>query len=187
MAEVLLSMEHITKIYPNGFVANNDVFFQVNKGEIHALSGENGAGKSTLMKVLFGEEKAEKGRILYKGKELKLDSSTDAIKIGIGMVHQHFMLVPSFTVAENMVLGSVPGRFGHLDKRAARRMTQEISQAYNLIVDPDKRIAELSVAERQKVEILKALLRGAELLILDEPTARFSDAAGNFGTLRARY
>lgn len=171
MSEVLLSMEHITKIYTNGFVANKDVFFQVNKGEIHALSGENGAGKSTLMKILFGEEKAEKGRIIYKGKELKLENSTDAIKSGIGMVHQHFMLVPSFTVAENMVLGSEPGRFGHLDKRAAKRMTMEISQAYNLIVDPDKHVCELSVAERQKVEILKALLRGAELLILDEPTA----------------
>lgn len=171
MAEVLLSMEHITKIYSNGFVANSDVSFQVNKGEIHALSGENGAGKSTLMKILFGEEKPEQGRIIYKGSELKLESSTDAIKMGIGMVHQHFMLVPSFTVAENMVLGYEPGKLGHLDKRTARKMTQEVAKTYNLLVDPDKRVCELSVAEKQKVEILKALLRGAELLILDEPTA----------------
>ena len=128
LSEVLLSMEHITKVYPNGFIANKDVSLSVRQGEIHALSGENGAGKSTLMKILFGEEQAEQGKIFFKGKEIRPENSISAIKMGIGMVHQHFMLVPSLTVAENIVLGMEPGRFGRFDRRAALRMAQEITE-----------------------------------------------------------
>lgn len=170
-AEVILHMENITKVYPNGFVANKGVNFKLYKGEIHALAGENGAGKSTLMKVLFGEEQPEEGRILFKGKEVHIDSPLTAIKMGIGMVHQHFMLVPSMTVAENMVLGLEPQKTGFLDKEEARRKTKEVSKKYGLEIDPDARIMDLSVGLKQRVEILKALLRGADILILDEPTA----------------
>ena len=124
----ILSMENITKIYPNGFIANKNVNFELRSGEIHALAGENGAGKSTLMKVLFGEEQCEEGRIFYKGKEVKIDSPLGAIKMGIGMVHQHFMLVPSMTVAENMVLGLEPEKAGFLDREEARKRTREVSE-----------------------------------------------------------
>ena len=110
MGDYILSMENITKVYPNGFVANKNVNFAVKKGEIHALVGENGAGKSTLMKVLFGVETPEEGRIMLKGREIKVDSPLTAIKYGIGMVHQHFMLVPSLTVAENIMCGNEPKR-----------------------------------------------------------------------------
>lgn len=170
-AETILSMENITKIYPNGFIANKNVNFELRRGEIHALAGENGAGKSTLMKVLFGEERCEEGRIFYKGKEVKIDSPLGAIKMGIGMVHQHFMLVPSMTVAENMVLGLEPEKAGFLDREEARKRTREVSEKYGLEIDPDARIRDLSVGLKQRVEILKALLRGADILILDEPTA----------------
>lgn len=170
-AETILSMENITKIYPNGFIANKNVNFELRSGEIHALAGENGAGKSTLMKVLFGEERCEEGRIFYKGKEVKIDSPLGAIKMGIGMVHQHFMLVPSMTVAENMVLGLEPEKAGFLDREEARKRTREVSEKYGLEIDPDARIRDLSVGLKQRVEILKALLRGADILILDEPTA----------------
>lgn len=170
-AETILSMENITKIYSNGFIANKNVNFELRKGEIHALAGENGAGKSTLMKVLFGEEQCEEGRILYKGQEVKIDSPLSAIKMGIGMVHQHFMLVPSMTVAENMVLGLEPARAGFLDREAAIKKTREVSEKYGLEIDPNARIRDLSVGLKQRVEILKALLRGADILILDEPTA----------------
>ena len=171
LSEVLLSMEHITKVYPNGFIANKDVSLSVRQGEIHALSGENGAGKSTLMKILFGEEQAEQGKIFFKGKEIRPENSISAIKMGIGMVHQHFMLVPSLTVAENIVLGMEPGRFGRFDRRAALRMAQEITEKYKFQINPKERVENLAVGDKQKVEILKALIRGAELLILDEPTA----------------
>ncbi len=170
-AETILSMENITKIYPNGFIANKNVNFELRKGEIHALAGENGAGKSTLMKVLFGEEQCEEGRILFKGNEVKIDSPLCAIKMGIGMVHQHFMLVPSMTVAENMVLGLEPKRAGFLDREEVVKRTREVSEKYGLEIDPDARIRDLSVGLKQRVEILKALLRGADILILDEPTA----------------
>lgn len=169
--EKILCMENITKIYPNGFVANNGVNFELLKGEIHALAGENGAGKSTLMKVLFGEEQPEEGRILFKGQEVKIESPLSAIKMGIGMVHQHFMLVPSMTVAENMVLGLEPAKAGFLKKEEAVRQTIEVAEKYGLPIDPNARIMDLSVGLKQRVEILKALLRGADILILDEPTA----------------
>lgn len=169
--EKILCMENITKIYPNGFVANKSVNFELQKGEIHALAGENGAGKSTLMKVLFGEEQPEEGRILFKGQEVKIESPLSAIKMGIGMVHQHFMLVPSMTVAENMVLGLEPAKAGFLKKEEAVRQTIEVAEKYGLPIDPNARIMDLSVGLKQRVEILKALLRGADILILDEPTA----------------
>ncbi len=171
MAETILSMENITKIYPNGFIANKNVNFELRKGEIHALAGENGAGKSTLMKVLFGEEQCEEGKIFFKGKEVKIDNPLCAIKMGIGMVHQHFMLVPSMTVAENMVLGLEPEKAGFLNKEEAVKRTIEVSEKYGLEIDPHAKVKDLSVGLKQRVEILKALLRGADVLILDEPTA----------------
>lgn len=164
-------MENITKVYPNGIVANKGVDFSVNAGEIHALMGENGAGKSTLMKILFGLEAAEEGHVYLNGKKVEIKSPSDAIKNGIGMVHQHFMLVPSLTVAENMVLGMEPRIRGFIDVEKAIKMTDDISKKYNLSVDPKSVISDLPVGMKQKVEILKALLRGAKILILDEPTA----------------
>jgi len=166
-----LRMEHITKVYPNGVVANNDIMFSADYGEIHALSGENGAGKSTLMKMLFGEEQPTSGDIYINAQKTVLSSSAAAISMGIGMVHQHFMLVPSLTVVENMILGQEPRKGLMIDVKTAARQVSEISQKYNLQVDPKARIADLSVGQKQKVEILKALLHGAKILILDEPTA----------------
>lgn len=171
MSNDILVMENITKIYSNGFIANKDVNLSVKAGEIHALVGENGAGKSTLMKVLFGVEKPESGRILLKGQPVTIENPTMAIHYGIGMVHQHFMLVSSLTVAENMVLGIEPTKKGFLNFDQAVKMTKEISEKYNLHVDPLAKVKDLPVGLKQKVEILKALLRGAEILILDEPTA----------------
>jgi simple sugar transport system ATP-binding protein len=167
----LLSMNNITKVYPNGIVANNGVDFSIRKGEIHALVGENGAGKSTLMKILFGLEHAEEGEILLKGKSIEIHSPNAAIDCGIGMVHQHFMLVPSLTVAENMVLGSEPKKGLYVNIKKAVDETRELSEKYNLVVDPTAKVRDLPVGEKQKVEILKALYRGADILILDEPTA----------------
>lgn len=167
-----LRMEHIKKVYPNGVVANHDITLAVNRGEIHALSGENGAGKSTLMKILFGEETQTEGRILLDGKPVSITSPAMAIRYGIGMVHQHFMLVPSLTVVENMILGVEPVRSGaFIDKGLAEARVREISEKYNLIVPVNKPVQELSVGQKQKVEILKALFRGVSILILDEPTA----------------
>ncbi len=171
MEENILVMEKITKIYGNGFVANKDVDFAVKKGEIHALVGENGAGKSTLMKILFGAETADFGRILLNGQSIKVDSPISAIKHGIGMVHQHFMLAPSLTVAENMIMGIEPKKYGFIDYDKAVKMCEEVSKKYNLAIDPNAKVKDLAVGIKQKVEILKALLRGAEILILDEPTA----------------
>ncbi|MDE7287008.1 MAG: ATP-binding cassette domain-containing protein, partial [Lachnospiraceae bacterium] len=170
-AETILSMENITKIYSNGFIANKNVNFELLRGEIHALAGENGAGKSTLMKVLFGEEQCEEGRILFKGKEVKIDSPLSAIKMGIGMVHQHFMMVTIITDAESMLICLEQEKAGFWDKEEAIKRTKEVSLKYGLEIDPDARIRDLSVGLKQRVEILKALLRGADILILDEPTA----------------
>lgn len=167
----ILSMENITKIYANGFVANDQVSFSVREGEIHALLGENGAGKSTLMKVLFGHEHPEKGRILLRGQEIHIANPQVAIEYGIGMVHQHFMLVPSLTVAENLTLGIEPKKLGLFDFQAALRRTEEISKKYNLNVNANAIVGDLPVGTKQKVEILKVLLRGAKIIILDEPTA----------------
>lgn len=171
MSEEILSMKGITKVYPNGVVANKDMDFSLRKGEIHALAGENGAGKSTLMKILFGMEQPEEGDIYINGQKVIISSPSAAIKYGIGMVHQHFMLVPSLTVAENMVLGIEPKKKGFVDFEKAVSITEELSKKYNLDVDPRAKVEDLPVGKKQKTEILKALIRGADILILDEPTA----------------
>ena len=171
MSKELLRMEGITKIYPNGFMANKDVSLSVNEGEIHALIGENGAGKTTLMKILFGQESHQEGKIYINGQEAHIDNPLDAIAKGVGMVHQHFMQVPNLTVAENIVLGMEPGRGPVFDTKEAVRITQEAVDKFNLDVEPNKLIRDLSVGQKQKVELLKALVRGVKVLILDEPTA----------------
>lgn len=171
MAKEMLRMDNITKIYPNGFVANKGISFTVGEGEIHALVGENGAGKTTLMKVLFGMEKPQEGKIYIEGKEEQIANQLDAIDKGIGMVHQHFMLLPSLTVAENVVLGIEPLKRGFFDFDKAVQMTQEIADKYDFNLNAKSKVEDLSVGLMQKVEILKALIKGTKVLILDEPTA----------------
>ncbi|MFN2560051.1 MAG: ABC transporter ATP-binding protein [Jatrophihabitans sp.] len=160
----------ITKRYP-GVVANQDINLTVRRGEVHAIVGENGAGKSTLMKTLYGMHKPDEGEIEVDGRPVNFSTPSDAIKAGIGMVHQHFMLADNLTVLENIVLGAEPSRGGLLDKPAARRRIREISDAYGLDLDPDELVEDLGVGARQRVEICKVLYRGARILILDEPTA----------------
>lgn len=171
MKKEILAMRNVVKIYPNGVVANKDANLSVREGEIHALVGENGAGKSTLMKILFGIEQPTDGTISLYGKELHIKSPLDAIDHGLGMVHQHFMLVESMSVAENIVLGAEPGRLFALDKREMVKQAEEIIRKYNFTVNPMLKIRDLPIGTRQKVEILKALFKGARILILDEPTA----------------
>jgi len=167
-----VEMRGITKIYPNGIAANQAVDFSVRAGEIHALMGENGAGKSTLMKILMGLEQPQEGEIYLSDEKVSFASPQAAIAKGVGMVHQHFMLVPSLTVAENMVLGIEPKKHGvFFDQKGAVALTKEYSERYGLPIDPGAKIADISVGMKQKVEILKALVRGAKILILDEPTA----------------
>jgi general nucleoside transport system ATP-binding protein len=168
---VRLELRGVTKRFP-GIVANADVNLSVEPGEIHALLGENGAGKTTLMNVLFGLYRADEGDILIDDRPVHFDSPGDAIAAGLGMVHQHFMLVPVFTVTENIMLGNESTRrFGFLDRREASRHVREISSKYGLDVPPDALVEELPVGVQQRVEIVKALYREAEVLILDEPTA----------------
>ena len=169
--EIILEARNITKVYPGGVVANHNVNLQIKKGEIHALVGENGAGKSTLMKMLFGMLAPTEGQIFVDGKEVHFSSSSDAIAAGLGMVHQHFMQVPSMTVAENLILGAEPGTALKVDRKEAVRITTELSDKYNLKVEAKEKVDDISLAMRQKLEILKALYRGAHILILDEPTA----------------
>lgn len=171
MAETILEMKNIVKIYPNGVVANDNINLTLIKGEIHALLGENGAGKSTLMKILFGIETPESGEIILNDKKVIIKNPLEAIKLGIGMVHQHFMLVPSFTIAENIILGVEPkkGIFTDIDK--AEEISRQIAEEYNFKLDVVEKVENLPVGIKQKVEILKALYRGADILILDEPTA----------------
>jgi simple sugar transport system ATP-binding protein len=171
MAEEMFRMEGITKIYSNGFIANKDISFAVNESEIHALVGENGAGKTTLMRVLFGMEDRQDGSIYIRGEEVKIQDPLDAIAKGIGMVHQHFMLLPSLSVADNVVLGIEPLKNGLFDFEKAVEMTQEIADKYKFKVDARMKVQDLSVGLMQKVEIIKALIKGARVLILDEPTA----------------
>jgi simple sugar transport system ATP-binding protein len=162
MSEMILEMKNILKIYPNGIVANEHVNFSVKKGEIHALLGENGAGKSTLMKVLFGIERQEEGEIYHKGEKIEINSPHEAIARNIGMVHQHFMLVPSLTVAENIILGVEPKKnkiFTDMDE--AVRISKDIAQQYNFDIDVTAKIEDIPVGTKQQVEILKALYRGA--------------------------
>ena len=166
-----IEMKGITKIYPNGVVANKDVDFSVDYGEIHAVMGENGAGKSTLMKMLFGLEKIDKGEVLFEGRPVRINSPAEAINLKIGMVHQEFMLVPSLTVSENMMLREEPKKGIFINRAKAVEETRRIARMYQLPIDPDTRVEDLPVGMKQRVEILKALYRGARILILDEPTA----------------
>jgi general nucleoside transport system ATP-binding protein len=167
----VLEMRHITKRFP-GIVANDDVSFDLFEGEVHALLGENGAGKSTLMNILNGLYHADEGEILIKGKPVRLGSPSASIAAGVGMVHQHFMLIPVMTVAENIVLAEEPTRNGIVfDLHEAERRVQEISDRYGLAVDPAAKIEDITVGQQQRVEILKALYRDADILVLDEPTA----------------
>lgn len=171
MSDTILKLEDITKIYPNGTVANRNINIELRKGEIHSIVGENGAGKSTLMKIIFAIEKQTSGKIYYKGQEINYQGSMEAIENGIGMVHQHFMLIPSFTVAQNIVLGAEPSKSAFIDMKEAVRRTQELAHKYNFDIDVTQKVGSLTVSEKQKVEILKTLYRNAEVIILDEPTA----------------
>ena len=166
----VIEMRNIVKKFGN-FTANDGINLTVHKGEIHAILGENGAGKSTLMNQLYGLLKPTSGDIIVKGKKIDMDTPRDAIAAGIGMVHQHFMLVQPFTVTENIVLGTEPVRGISLDMETARKNVVEISERYGLSIDPDAKIEDISVGMQQRVEILKALYRGADILILDEPTS----------------
>ncbi len=167
----LLEARNITKVYPNGVRANHNVTLDVVQGEIHAIVGENGAGKSTLMKMLYGLETPTSGHIFVRGEPVHIDNPQHAIAHGIGMVHQNFMLIDSFTIAENIVLGSEPRKGMQLDRKQAIADTQKLAQTYGLHVDPTAKVDSVPVGMRQRVEILKALYRGAQILILDEPTA----------------
>ena len=167
---VVIEMKEIVKKFGN-FTANDHVNLTVHKGEVHAILGENGAGKSTLMNVLYGLYRPTSGTIAINGREVVLTSPKHAIELGIGMVHQHFMLIQPFTVTENIVLGVEPKKGIVLDKAEARKRVVELSEKYGMKVDPDAKIEDISVGMQQRVEILKVLYRGADTLILDEPTA----------------
>ncbi len=165
-----VEMRAISKAWP-GVVANDQVNLSVHKGEIHALVGENGAGKSTLMNILYGLIHPDSGEVLIHGQTVHISGPRDAIRLGIGMVHQHFMLIPPLTVAENIVLGNEPGGLTSPYRRAqARADILALSKQYSLPIDPDARVEELSVGQQQRVEILKTLYRGADILVMDEPT-----------------
>lgn len=168
--DYIIEMLGITKEFP-GIIANDNITLQVKKGEIHALLGENGAGKSTLMSVLFGLYQPEKGTIKIKGKEVKINGPLDANELGIGMVHQHFKLVHNFTVLQNIVLGVEDVKGVKLQMKEARKKVIELSNKYNLSVDPDALISDITVGMQQRVEILKMLYRNNDILIFDEPTA----------------
>lgn len=167
--EIAIQMKEITKKYP-GVIACDHINLDLRVGEIHALLGENGAGKTTLMNILYGFTQPDEGEIIIKGKKVVLKSPHDAIKLGIGMVHQHFMLIPTMTVTQNIILG-LKGHGNILDMKLAKKRVIEISERYGLKIDPDAKIWQLSVGERQRVEIIKMLYRGAQVLIMDEPTA----------------
>jgi general nucleoside transport system ATP-binding protein len=182
----LLELTGITKRFP-GVVANDHVDFELRRREVHALLGENGAGKSTLMNVLYGLYHPDEGEIRINGKPVSISSPKDAIDLGIGMVHQHFMLIPVMTVAENIVLATEPRHAGVLlDYDAAVERVQQLARTFNFAIDPRARVENISVGQEQRVEILKALYRGAEILILDEPTAVLTpqEAQELFGILR---
>ena len=165
-----IEMLNITKRFP-GIIANDNISLQLKKGEIHALLGENGAGKSTLMSVLFGLYQPEEGTIKKDGKEVKINNPNDANDLGIGMVHQHFKLVECFSVLDNIILGVEPNKAGFLQKSEARKKVMELSDQYNLQIDPDALIEDITVGMQQRTEILKMLYRDNEILIFDEPTA----------------
>jgi ABC-type uncharacterized transport system ATPase subunit len=183
----VLELRGITKGFP-GVLANDHVDFELIASEVHALLGENGAGKSTLMSILYGLYHPDEGEIVLQGRPVKISSPRDAIELGIGMVHQHFMLIPVMTVAENIVLATEPRRGGVLlDYDAAVRRVRELSERFGLAVDPSAKVEKITVGQQQRVEILKALYRGAEILILDEPTAVLTpqEARELFGIIRS--
>ena len=185
-APTVLEMRHITKRFP-GIVANDDVSFDLRKGEVHALLGENGAGKSTLMNILYGLYHPDEGEIMIADKPVQLGSPSAAIEAGVGMVHQHFMLIPVMTVAENIVLGDEPTHADvFLDIGEANDRVREISDRFGLAVDPKAKIEDITVGQQQRVEILKALYRNADILVLDEPTAVLTpqEAGELFGIVR---
>src|ERR1700751_3852393 len=179
-------MRGIRKEFP-GVVANDDVSLAIRRGEVHALLGENGAGKSTLMNILYGLYRPDAGEILLHGERVSFSPARDAIQAGIGMVHQHFMLIPVMTVAENIVLGVEPREGILLDDRGAERRVRERSERFGLAVSPSALVSDITVGQEQRVEILKALYRGADVLILDEPTAVLTpqEAHELFGIIRS--
>jgi simple sugar transport system ATP-binding protein len=182
----VLELRGITKTFP-GIVANDHIDFELRRGEVHALLGENGAGKSTLMNVLYGLYRADEGEIRLDGKPVVFHSPKDAIGAGIGMVHQHFMLIPVMSVAENIVLGIEPSERGVLlDYGEARRRVRELASSFGFAIDPDALIEDITVGQQQRVEILKALYRKADVLVLDEPTAVLTpqESSELFGILR---
>lgn len=170
MAEFILATEGITKHFP-GVLANDNVNIQIKEGEIHSIIGENGAGKTTLMNIVYGLLRPDKGKIFYRGRQVEINSPSVAIKLGIGMVHQHFMLVPPFTVWENVILGKEVTKRGTLDKDSVCRDLTNLMSSYGLSVPLEEKIEDLPVGICQKVELIKLLYRGAEIFILDEPTA----------------
>ena len=172
--EEFLRMEHISKRF-GSFYANDNVSLTVNRGEVHTLLGENGAGKSTLMNILIGLYQPTDGKIYLNGEEVRIESPGQAVKLGIGMVHQHFMLVEAMSVFDNIILGDKRSKGIFIDREERQAEIQELSERYGLEVDLDALITEISVGAQQRVEILKALYRGAELLILDEPSAALTD------------
>ena len=185
-AAPVLELRGITKRFP-GVLANDHVDFDLRRGEVHALLGENGAGKSTLMNILYGLYHPDEGEIVIKGKRVTIDSPKAAIEHGIGMVHQHFMLIPVMTVAENIVLATEPRRGGVLlDYDAAIARVRNLAATFNFAIDPDAKVESITVGQQQRVEILKALYRGADILILDEPTAVLTpqEADELFGILK---
>lgn len=181
-----LELRGIRKTYPGGVVANDDINLSIDQGEIHGLVGENGAGKSTLMKILYGMEQPDSGEILLSGKPVKMLDPHTAIQHGIGMVHQHFQLVPNLTVAENIALGAETRRGLFADQKAMHNRVQALCDQFGLQVDPAAQVSDLSVGLQQRVEILKMLYRNARLLILDEPSAVLTpqEVEGLFGVLR---
>lgn len=168
--KTVIEMRHIVKAFGD-FKANDDINLTLHQGEILALLGENGAGKSTLMRILSGLLEPTSGEIWVKGKKVEINNPTEAKNLGIGMVHQHFMLMDSFTVLENIILGHETTRGMILDLKKAREQVLALSRKYGLAIDPDAKVADITVAQQQRVEILKVLYRGADILIFDEPTA----------------
>lgn len=173
MMNNVLEMRNITKRFP-GVLANDHVNFKLQQGEIHVLLGENGAGKTTLMNILYGLTRLDEGEILINGKTVQIHSPTDALSYGVGMVHQHFMLVPNMTVAENVIIGREPRHGPFLALKEVAEQIRQLSRDFGLDLDPDRYIWQLSAGEQQRVEIFKALYRGADILILDEPTSVLS-------------
>jgi simple sugar transport system ATP-binding protein len=182
----VLEVQGVTKTFP-GVIANQDISLSLHQGEIHCLLGENGAGKSTLMNIVFGLYVPDTGKVLVRGAPVAFSTSAEAIAHGIGMVHQHFQLIPVFTVAENVILGDELSKRGLIDTAEARRRIRELSARYGLAVDPDAKVGDLSVGEQQRVELIKALFREADILILDEPTAVLTPGEGDefFGVVRS--